>query len=131
MLKRNTLEAGIITDCPMSVNFFALAMNMIKSAEKECRGLVTRKRVKQPSIAAYMDDITISALSVTGKRLLLKGLEEFILWVRMSFNSAKSKSLVLKQSRGAEKIHFTVSEETLPALTEKSVKSPGKSWIPR
>ena len=40
----------------------------------------------------------------------------------MSFNPAKSLSLVLKYGRLVEKIRFTVSEETIPTLTEKPVK---------
>lgn len=73
----------------------ALAMNMIiKSAEKECIRLITKTRVRQPPIRAYMGDMTITASSNYWRKLLLKRLEKLILWARMRFNPPKS--IVLK-----------------------------------
>lgn len=43
------LEKGIITGCTISVTLFALAMNMlVKSAEVECRGPLTKSGIRQP-----------------------------------------------------------------------------------
>lgn len=51
------LEKGIITGCTISVTLFAMAMNMlVKSAEVECRGPLTKSGIRQPPIRAFMDD---------------------------------------------------------------------------
>ena len=43
------LEKGIIKGCTISVVFFSLAMNMIvKAAEVECRGPLSKSRIRQP-----------------------------------------------------------------------------------
>lgn len=63
------LEKGIITGCTISVPLFSLAMNMIiKSAEVECRGPMSRSGTRQPPIRAFMDDLTVTAASVPGCR---------------------------------------------------------------
>ncbi|TWW71600.1 hypothetical protein D4764_16G0000970 [Takifugu flavidus] len=52
------LEKGIITGCTISV-LFVLAMNMVvKAAEVESRGPLSRSGARQPPIRAYMDDLT-------------------------------------------------------------------------
>jgi len=80
------LEKGIITGCTISVVIFALAINMlVKSAEVQCRGPLTKSGIQQPPITAFMDDVTVTTTSVPGSRQILKGLEEMITWVRMSF----------------------------------------------
>lgn len=42
-------------------------MNMVKSAEVECHGPLT-KSVQQPPVRAYMDDLTVMTSSVLGSR---------------------------------------------------------------
>lgn len=84
------LERGIITGCTISDILFSSAINMIiKAAEIEYGGPLTR--------SGHMNDMTITSSSVIGAKWLLKGLEKLILWARMSFNVAKSRSLVLKK----------------------------------
>lgn len=55
---------------------FALAMNLvIKSAEMECGGPLSKSGVWQPPIRAYMDDLTITTTSVPAlqvKSMVLK-----------------------------------------------------------
>lgn len=69
------LEKGIITGCTISVPLFALAMNMlVKAAEVECRGSLSRFGTRQPPIRAFVDDLTVT--SVPGCRWLLQGLEK-------------------------------------------------------
>ena len=59
------LERGIITGCTISAILFTLTMNMVvKSAEVECQGPMTKMGVCQPPIRAYMDDLTMSTSSV-------------------------------------------------------------------
>lgn len=80
------------------------AMNMvIKSADKECRDPISKTKVRWPPISVYMDDLMITTSFVIGGRWLLKEVE-LIQWARMSFNPAKSRSLVLKRGGVAETI---------------------------
>ena len=121
------LEKGIITGCTISVLLFSLAMNMIvKSAEVECRGPMSRSGTRQPPIRAFMDDLTVTATSVPGCRWLLQGLERLISWARMSFKPAKSRSLVLKKGRVADQFCFAIGGTPIPMVIEKPTKSLGK-----
>lgn len=87
------LEKGIITGCTISVTLFFLAMNMVvKSAEVECRGPLTKSGARQPPIRAFMDDLTITVTTVPGTRWIPQGLENLISWAKMNFNPSKSGS---------------------------------------
>ncbi|XP_029943214.1 uncharacterized protein LOC115385372 [Salarias fasciatus] len=121
------LEKGIITGCTISVPLFSLAMNMIvKSAEVECRGPLSRSGTRQPPIRAFMDDLTVTSTSVPGCRWLLQGLERLISWARMSFKPTKSRSLVLKKGRVADRCRFAIGGTPIPTVMDKPVKSLGK-----
>ena len=68
-----TLEKGIITGCTMSAVLFLLTMNiLVKAAEVECRGPLSRSGVCQSTIRASMDDLTVTTMttSVMGGRWL-------------------------------------------------------------
>ncbi|TWW59294.1 hypothetical protein D4764_06G0008240, partial [Takifugu flavidus] len=120
------LEKGIITGCTISVVLFVLAMNMVvKAAEVECRGPLSRSGVRQPPIRAYMDDLTVTT-SVPGCRWILQGLERLILWARMSFKPTMSRSMVLKKGKVVDKFRFSISGTIIPSITEQPVKSLGK-----
>ncbi|XP_062872774.1 uncharacterized protein LOC134334411 [Trichomycterus rosablanca] len=121
------LEKGIITGCTISVPLFSLAMNMIvKSAEVECRGPLSKSGTRQPPIRAFMDDLTVTTTSVPGCRWLLQGLEQLISWARMSFKPAKSRFLVLKKGKVVDRFRFAIGETAIPSVTDKPVKSLGK-----
>ncbi|XP_061747756.1 uncharacterized protein LOC133545995, partial [Nerophis ophidion] len=121
------LEKGIITGCTISVILFALAMNMlVKSAEVQCRGPLSRSGVRQPPIRAFMDDLTVTTTSVPGCRWILNGLQEVISWARMNFKPAKSRALVLKKGKVTGKFCFSLGTTKIPSLTEEPVKSLGK-----
>ena len=108
---------------------FTLAMNLlVKSAETECRGPVTNSGTRQPPIRAFIDDLTVSANSVHGCRWLLRGIHRLVSWARMNFKPTKSRSLVLKKGKVANKHRFTVEGKSIPTLTEKPVKSLGKTF---
>ena len=56
-------------------------------------------------------------------------------WARMYFKPTKSRSLILKKkkkkkkkSKVMEKVRFTVAGETIPTLSEKPIKSLGKTF---
>ena len=108
---------------------FSLTMKMlVKATEVECQGPLSRSGVRQSPIRAYMDDLTMTTTSVMGGRWLLKGLERNMTWARMYFKPAKSRSLVLKKGKVMEKVRFTVAGETIPTLSEKPIKSLGKTF---
>ncbi|XP_054628013.1 uncharacterized protein LOC129179159 [Dunckerocampus dactyliophorus] len=121
------LEKGIITGCTISVSLFALAMNMVvKAAERECRGPLSKSGIRQPPIRAFMDDLTVTTTSVPGGRWILQGLEKLISWARMSFKPIKSRAMVLKKGKVVDKFRFFVDGTAIPSITEKPVKSLGK-----
>ncbi|KAL1266763.1 hypothetical protein QQF64_002438 [Cirrhinus molitorella] len=121
------LEKGIITGCTISVSLFALAMNMVvKAAETECRGPLSKSGTRQPPIRAFMDDLTVTTTSVPGGRWILQGLKKLISWARMNFTPAKSRAMVLKRGKVSDKFRFIVNGMAIPSITEKPVKSLGK-----
>lgn len=100
-------DVGIITMCTISVALFSLAMKkLVKAAEPECRGTPSKWGVRQPPIRAFMDDLTVTTTAVPGAWWILQGLERIMAWARMSFKPAKSRSLVLKNGRVRDKLHF-------------------------
>lgn len=89
------------------MSLFALAMTMLmKSAEVECRGPLSRSGTRQPPVRAYMDDLTVTTTLVPGCRWILQGLERLITRARMSFKPAKSRSLVLRKGKVADQFRF-------------------------
>ncbi|XP_075904972.1 uncharacterized protein LOC142903304 [Nelusetta ayraudi] len=52
----------------------------------------------------------------------------FISWARMSFKSAKSRAMVLKKGKVADRFRFFVNGSAIPSITEKPVKSLGKTF---
>lgn len=95
------------------------------SAEVECKGLMTKSGIRQPPIRTFMDDLTVTTKSPRCRQILW-GLEQFIVWARMSFNTKKSRSLVLRGGKVVDWCWFTVRGTSIPSLTEKTVKSLGK-----
>ncbi len=121
------MEKSIFTGCTISVILFVLAMDMVgKAAEVECRGQLYKSGVRQPTMRAYMDDLTVQTSSAPGSRWILQGLERLIKWARMSFKSAKSRSLVLKKGKVTDKLRFMLEGTTIPSNSEKPGKSLGK-----
>lgn len=56
----------------------------------------------------------------------MTGLERLLGWARMSFKPTKSRSLVLKKGRVADKFRFSISAVPIPTISEKPIKSLGK-----
>lgn len=82
----------------------------------------------QPPIRAYMHNLTVMTSSVPRCRWLLQGLERLIVWARMSFNPARSRSLVIRKGRVTSQFHFATEDTTIPSVVEKLVKSLGKVY---
>jgi hypothetical protein len=123
------LEVGIVTGCTISVVLFASAMNLlVKSAETTSRGPVTATGVRMPPTRAFMDDMTITAKSVTEGRWMLEDLQKMINWARMEFKPAKSRSLVLRRGKVQKHLRFKINGQTIPTVSEQPVKSLGK-WF--
>ena len=96
---------------------------IVKSAEIERQGPMMKTEARQPSIRAFMDDLTVTTASVMGCRWILRSLEKLIAWVRMKFKPAKSRSFVGKEGRTTDKFRFSLSGTTIPTLSESLVKS--------
>ena len=103
---------------------------LLKSAdsEPECRGPKSKSGIRQPPIRAFMDDLKVTTVSVPGCRWILQGLERLTTWARMRFKPEKSRSLVLKRGKVTDRFHFSVGDTHIPSVTEKPVKSPGKTF---
>ena len=98
---------SIITGCTMSAVLFSLTMNMlVKAAEVECRGPLSRSGVRQSPIRAYMDDLTVTTTSVMGGRWLLKGLERNMTWDRMYFKASKIQVTSIEKGQGQRESPF-------------------------
>lgn len=54
-----------------------------------------------------MDDLTVITTAVPGARWILQGLERIMVWARMSFKPAKSRSLVLKKGEVTDRFRFS------------------------
>lgn len=80
----------------------------------------------EPPIRASMDDLTVTTESVPGGKWVLKGLKRLMGWARMSFKPTKSRSLVLKKGRVADKFRFSIAGTSIPTISEKPIKSLGK-----
>lgn len=127
--ERHRLEKGIITGCTVSVILFSLAMNMlVKSAKPECKGPKTKSGIRQPSIGGFMDDLTVTTVAAPGCRWILQGLETLTTWARMHFKPEKSRSMVLKRGKVKDQLHFSLEGTLIPSVTEKPVKSLGKTF---
>lgn len=94
---------------------------VVKSGERECRGVLTKTSVRPSPIRAYMADHQHQSLAAGGS---YKGLEK--LTPSAQIKPSKSRSLVLRKEKVMDKFCFRISETTIPTLSEKSVKSLGK-----
>lgn len=119
------LKKGIITGCTISIILFALAMNMVvKAAETECRGPLSKSGIRQPPIRAFMDDLTVTTTSAPGGRWIIQGLAKPISWARKNFRPAKSRAMVLKRGKVVDKFCFFVDGVAILSITEKPSHKP-------
>lgn len=95
-------------------------------AEPECRGPKSNPQIRQLPIRVLIDDLTVTAESVPNGRRIFSGLERIMGWAKMSLKPTKSTSLVLKRGGVAHK--FSVSGTPMPTISEKPIKSLGKSF---
>ena len=69
----------------------------LKAAEKMSRG----PGVSKPPTRAFMDEMTITAKSVLEDKWMLQDLGDIVHRARMKFKPSKSRSLILKERKGA------------------------------
>lgn len=99
---------------------------VVKAAQAECRGPLSKSGTRQTPIRAFMDHLTVTTRSVPGGRWILKGLEKLIFWARMSFKPAKSRAMVLKKGKVTDKFNFCVGSTAISSITKTPFKSLGK-----
>ncbi|TWW68227.1 hypothetical protein D4764_19G0000250 [Takifugu flavidus] len=73
-----------------------------------------------------MDDLTVMTTSVPCCRWLLQGLERLISWARMGFKPAKSRSLVLRKGKVADRFRFGLRRDTNSNGDRKTCQEPGQ-----
>lgn len=89
-------------------------MNMlVKKAEVEYRRPLSRSGIGQSPIRASMDDLTVTSASVASCR---------------RFTPAKSEALIPRKGNVEDRFCFQVDWFVIPLLTEKTVKSLGKTF---
>lgn len=88
--------------------------------EVQCRGPLTRIGMWQPPIRACTDDLTVTTLSVPDSRWISQGLEKFISWARMSFQTIKVKLPGVEDRERCERI--------LRPSVRKASQKPGESF---
>ena len=97
---------------------------IVKSAVIEGWGPRMKTGVHQSLIRAYMDDLTVTTASIMRSRWILCSLEKPIMWARMKFKHAKSRSFVMK--RGKRQITFIFQYQEQQSLPCWSV--PWRAW---
>lgn len=107
---------------------FALAIYMlIKSAESQGRGPLSKSGIRQPPIRAFMDDLTVTRPNVLGSRCILKGLKEVFTWAHMTFKPQKPRCHVLKKGKATNKLQFILSSTRINHARDSKV-SWNKLW---
>ena len=80
-----------------------------------------------PSKKAFMDDVTLIAESRSLMEQLMTRLQELFKWAAMKIKPSKCRSLSWLKGNCKE-IEFSVSENEIPTIREKSVKSFGRCY---
>ena len=101
--------------CVISPLLFVLVMEMIiRSAD------VNTNQITGPSKKAFMNDGTLIAESRSHMEQLVTRLQELFKWAAMKIKPSKCRSLSLLKGNCKE-IKFSVSENKIPTICEKSV----------
>lgn len=121
------LEVGIAMGCTVSPILFVLAMQiLLKATEASTVMVKLGKGIVMPPLKAFMDDTTVLANKASMASKILKRLEELMVWSRMKFKPAKSRSLSLKKGKLDEQVQFHIEGQPIPTISEVPVKSLGR-----
>ena len=116
------LNIGIMMGCVISPLLFVMVMEMIlRSAE-----VITNKNI-DPSMKAFMDDVTLVTESKSYMEQLLTRLQKLFKWAALKIKPSKCRSLSLMKGI-CKNMNFAVDGNSIPTILEKGVKSLGRCY---
>jgi hypothetical protein len=122
------LEIGIAAGCTVSPILFVMAMQLIlKASENAAEGPDLGGGCRMPPLKAFLDDTTVLSPNEGQARLMLKRLDELMVWSRMQFKPKKSRSLSIVRGKVVD-TKFDVSGQRIPTVREEPVKSLGRMY---
>ena len=113
------LNISIMMGCVISPLIFVLVMEMLLRRTKD-----TTSKKTVPAMKAFMDDVMVISELKSHMEKLLKRLQELLKWAVMKVKLSKSRSLSIIKGK-CQEIKFTINNNVIPTIREKSVKSPG------
>ena len=123
--KFQRLEKGVVTGCTISIILFVMAINLIiKIAETEGRGPLSRSGIRQPSIRAFMDDMTVMTTRGMSAHWIIRKLDETIEWAGMK--PRKSRSMVIVKGKVESRYCFRIQGVDIPTIRDSAIKCLGK-----
>ena len=121
------LQVGIAMGCAVSPILFVMAMQvLLKATESKAPPADLGGGCFMPPLKAFMDDTTVVASKESDTHTVLKRLDELIAWSRMKFKPKKSRSLSLRKGKVSKEVHFHISDQKIPTVSEVPVKSLGR-----
>ena len=122
-------EKGIFAGCTVSVIIFLAAFNilleLIQTARVPCYKL--HGSVEMPLLRGFMDDLTLMTVGVPYARLMLRKVQQALLWSRMAAKGSKSRSCVIKCGRSMNVEPFTINEgEIIPSIQRIPIRFLGR-----
>ena len=121
------LEVGIAMGCTVSPILFVLAMQvLLKATEATAAPVKLGKGSIMPPLKAFMDDTTVMSNNASSMKEILARLDQLIMWSRMKFKPAKSRSLSLEKGKLDSHVVFRISGQAIPTVAEQPVKSLGR-----
>ena len=98
-------------------------MNLIiKVADRETRGPLTKSVVRLPPNRGFMDDLTVTTQTHVQAGWILKALEDTTSWEKMKFKFRISRYLVVKKGVNTERFTLTIQGENIPAIQDNPIK---------
>ncbi|KAK7912981.1 hypothetical protein WMY93_013192 [Mugilogobius chulae] len=120
------LELGIMAGCTISPLAFTMAMELIiRASSWVVGGERLKSGLRLPPIRAYMDDMTTITNTKPCTKRLLDKLQSNIKWAGMKIKPSKSRSISIVKGQLVSETFF-VSEEPIPTILEKPIKSLGR-----
>ena len=106
-----------------------MAINLIiKIPEKEGRGPVSRSGIRQPSIRAFMDDMTVMTTRGMSAHWIIRKLDKIIEWAGMKFKPRKSRSVVIVKGKIESRYCFRIQGTDIPTIKDSAIKCLGKCY---
>ena len=121
------LQVGIAMGCTVSSILLVLAMQVLLKATEFEAGCVDvgAGAVARP-LKAFMDDTTVMENRADKTQQVLERLDSLMVWSRIKFKPAKSRSLSVVKGKVVNDIKFQVGGQAIPTVCEEPVKSLGR-----